>query len=270
MNENQKKFIDTVGRIARAEFLSREKWVLPSVCIAQAILESGWNLNATTLFGIKGDGTYCNTSEFVNGQYVDIVDSFRAYPNIYESVKGYYDFITETPRYAGVVNEENYSLAVYKLIHTTDGLPYATAPHYISTVTGIIEEFNLTEYDNRENESEELMMTNEDKRKYIECTYLELLGRLPDEDGLNNYMNLIPDSVPWYADLSAFVDNNIKQSEEYANHNKKLFITKCFLELLGRLPDEIGEKTYMEYSYLRDIYRDIYNSDEAKKYRNEV
>lgn len=53
MSEKTTNFINTIGVLARNEFLSRDRWVLPSVCIAQAALESGWNLNAKTLFGIR-------------------------------------------------------------------------------------------------------------------------------------------------------------------------------------------------------------------------
>ena len=66
------------------------------------------------------------------------------------SVVGYYDFITQTPRYAGVVNNGDYRSAVDALIHTTDGAPYATSPTYISKVISIIEQYNLTEWDTRE------------------------------------------------------------------------------------------------------------------------
>lgn len=41
MSEKTTNFINTIGVLARNEFLSRDRWVLPSVCIAQAALESG-------------------------------------------------------------------------------------------------------------------------------------------------------------------------------------------------------------------------------------
>lgn len=147
MNEKQKLFIETIGALARNEYLNRAKWVLPSVCIAQAILESGWNLNASTLFGIKGKGFTTSTNEYINGEWVKIQDSFKKYPNISASVIGYYDFITTTPRYKNVVCNEDYKKAVYYLIHTTDGCPYATAPNYINTIIQLIEDYNLTEFD---------------------------------------------------------------------------------------------------------------------------
>ena len=150
MSEKTDNFIKTIGTLARNEYLSREKWILPSVCIAQGALESGWNLNAKTLFGIKGKGFTATTSEYYNGNKVTIEASFRAYPDVASSVVGYYDFLANTPRYAKALNNPNYKDAVDKLIHTTDGLAYATDPNYISKVVSIIEQYNLTEWDARE------------------------------------------------------------------------------------------------------------------------
>ena len=150
MSEKTNNFISTIGTLARNEYLSREKWILPSVCIAQGALESGWNLNAKTLFGIKGKGFTATTSEYYNGNKVTIEASFRAYPDVASSVVGYYDFLANTPRYAKALNNPNYKDAVDKLIHTTDGLAYATDPNYISKVVSIIEQYNLTEWDARE------------------------------------------------------------------------------------------------------------------------
>lgn len=147
MSEKTANFIKTVGLLARNEFLSRDKWILPSICIAQAALESGWNLNASSVFGIKGNGFTSTTSEFYDGNYVQIQDSFRAYPDLASSIIGYYDFLRDTPRYANALNNSNYQDAVDKLIHTIDGYPYATDPDYIAKITSIIEDFELTQYD---------------------------------------------------------------------------------------------------------------------------
>ena len=150
MSEKTDNFIRTIGTLARNEYLSRDVWILPSVCIAQGALESGWNLNAKTLFGIKGKGFTATTSEYYNGNKVTIEASFRAYPNVASSVVGYYDFLASTPRYAKALNNYDYKDAVDKLIHTTDGLAYATDPNYISKIVSIIEQYNLTEWDARE------------------------------------------------------------------------------------------------------------------------
>lgn len=49
-----------------------------------------------------------------------------------------------------MVNNADYRDAVDKLIHTTDGAPYATSPTYINNVISIIEQYNLTKWDVRD------------------------------------------------------------------------------------------------------------------------
>lgn len=147
MSMKENKFIEAVAPIARHEYLNRKKWILPSVCIAQAALESGWNLKAKTLFGIKGDGICSKTSEYLENHWVKIEASFKTYPNLTSSIIGYYDFLGKTPRYSKVVNNPSYKDAVTHLIKTTDGKPYATDPDYVSKVISVIEQYNLTIYD---------------------------------------------------------------------------------------------------------------------------
>jgi len=153
MSEKTSNFIKTVGLLARNEFLSREKWILPSVAIAQAALESGWNLAARSVFGIKGNGFTSTTSEFYNGNYVQIQDTFRDYPDLASSVVGYYDFLRDTitedglnVRYDRALNKSDYHEAIDGLINTYD-YPYATDPEYIENIVSIIEYFDLTQYD---------------------------------------------------------------------------------------------------------------------------
>lgn len=150
MISKQEKFFSVLAPIVRHEYLTREKWILPSVCIAQASLESGYNLKAKTLFGIKGNGKEYYTKEYINGKWITVKAEFREYKNIGESVIGYFDFITNTPRYCKVVNNPDYISAIDGLIHTTDGLKYATAPNYTHALEWIIKRYNLTKYDKRE------------------------------------------------------------------------------------------------------------------------
>lgn len=147
MSKKTDNFIKVVGELAKNEYLNRDIWILPSVCIAQAALESGWNLNARTLFGIKGTGFTATTGEYYNGHYVEIQDSFRDFGGVAKSVVGYYDFLRDTTRYKNALNNSDYKDAVDKLIHTTDGYAYATDPNYISKIVSIIEQYNLTAYD---------------------------------------------------------------------------------------------------------------------------
>lgn len=146
MSQKTDQFIQTLAPIARNEYLSRSRWVLPSVCIAMGALESGWNLNAKTLFGIKGKGFKCTTSEYLNGHYQTIEANFKKYPDVMSAVVGFYDLITGLKRYEGAVNNSDYKSTVNAIKHGG----YATDPRYVEKVVSIIEQYGLTKYDVRE------------------------------------------------------------------------------------------------------------------------
>ena len=80
-----------------------------------------------------------------------------------------------------------------------------------------------------EQEESTSCMSREEKEYYVNCTYLELLGRLADSDGLENYVNAIPDDTTWDSNLYEYVDANIKQSEEYVRHQRDEYIRKVYL-----------------------------------------
>lgn len=150
MSAKTDNFINVIAPIAVELYNNNENWVLPSVMIAQAALESGWDASgAHSLFGIKGAGVEAKTQEYINGNYVEVIDNFRTYPDITSACIDYWDLITKNPRYAKVKNNPDYKSAVDGLIYTTDGLAYATSPTYIEKVISIIEDFNLTRFDVR-------------------------------------------------------------------------------------------------------------------------
>ena len=150
MSQKTDNFINVIAPIAVELYNNNEDWVLPSVMIAQGALESGWDASgAHSLFGIKGAGVSSKTMEYINGNYVEVVDSFRTYPDVTSACVDYWDLITKNPRYSKVKNNPDYKSAVDGLIHTTDGLAYATSPTYIEKVISIIEDFNLTRFDVR-------------------------------------------------------------------------------------------------------------------------
>lgn len=149
-----KEFIETIAPLAQKEFTSRKKKLLPSVCIAQACLETGYGTSslmtkANAFFGIKatnwkGKVYNAKTKECYDGKnYVNIDDTFRAYNNIEESVKDYYDLILNNKRYEKAVNEYDYRLCITAIKNGG----YATSPSYIDSVCKIIESNNLTKYD---------------------------------------------------------------------------------------------------------------------------
>lgn len=157
MARNKQEFISIVGPLAQAEYIRRGKAnaILPSVCIAQGALESGWNTKAKTVFGIKGAGIKLPTKEeYTPGVLTSIVDSFKLYPDISGAVVGYYDFIAKTKRYCKCLNNDDYKSVVYHLQHTTDGLAYATDSQYESKIIKIIEQNDLTRFDKVETQTQ--------------------------------------------------------------------------------------------------------------------
>ena len=117
--------------------------ILPSVIIAQAALESGWNLEAKTLFGIKGDGVSLVTTEYIDGIKKIVTDSFVVYEDIAKAIEGYFNLLNAA-RYTDVRNADTYleqSLALYRC-------GYATDPDYSVKIVDIIEINRLFYVDN--------------------------------------------------------------------------------------------------------------------------
>lgn len=146
------EFIDMVGPMAQRDWQKHK--VLPSVTVAQAILESGWGkstlaVKGKALFGIKagtdwkGKQMNCKTFEVYDGNRVDIVDAFRAYDSWEESVEDHGAFLAGLARYRNLIGLTDYA-KVCRLLQE-DG--YATAPNYAQTLTGLIESYRLTRYD---------------------------------------------------------------------------------------------------------------------------
>ena len=142
-------FVNTLAPVVVNEVIDRKKnnkkCVLASVIIAQACLESGYNLNASTLFGIKGEGIELETQEYINDEYISIKDTFKFYPDICSSVKGYCELM-EWSNYDDVTSADDYISACKALVND-NGLKYATSPTYADNLINIISDFDLTVYD---------------------------------------------------------------------------------------------------------------------------
>lgn len=157
-----KAFIEQIAPLAIEICNSKQKKVLPSVCIAQACCESAYGtspkmIKANAVFGIKvgkskvhfgtawNDQAYSTkTKECYDGKtYVNITDMFRAYSSIRDSVEDYYDMLGACSRYAGCIGELDYTNAITAIKNGG----YATSPTYIQTITSIIKKYNLTQYD---------------------------------------------------------------------------------------------------------------------------
>jgi len=146
------EFIETMGELAMEVNKTSKKHVLPSICVAQACLESGYGSSDTMMkynapFGIKytpswKGGKYSSrTGEYFDSSYVQIEAAFRAYDSLKEAVQDYYNLLTHSHYYVNVVNNNDVESAV-------NGLKaYATDPNYILKVLNVIKINNLQRFD---------------------------------------------------------------------------------------------------------------------------
>ena len=143
--EHVNNFINTLAPIVCNEYLKRreagDKLITPATVLAQAAKESGWNLDAPTLFGIKGSDIELNTTEYINGEYVNIKDSFAKYPDLAGAVQGYYDLM-QWDNYDDATSANTVEGELYGLTNDI-GYAYATAPDYYQTTLDIINDFGL-------------------------------------------------------------------------------------------------------------------------------
>jgi flagellum-specific peptidoglycan hydrolase FlgJ len=181
----RQEFINEVAKYAKEDY-QRSK-VLPSLTIAQAILESGWGQSGLTkqtnnLFGIKafsswkGDKKVFRTREVYNGKETYVDAAFRAYPTFEGSVKDHNDLLMK-PRYKKVVATTDYKVAANEIRLAG----YATDPEYTKLLIRLIEQFDLHEYDK---EVQEYMISKKDADaiiKILKEKYAEGVAR-QDED----------------------------------------------------------------------------------------
>ncbi len=150
----QIEFIEYVGRVARQDWMLR-RICLPSVVVAQAILESGWGKSelatkANALFGIKKNGwtgkTYTKdaTEQRPDGSYYVVDDTqWRAYENWEQSIIDHNDYLVAGNRYKDIIGNTDYR-EVCQLLKDNG---YATALDYPQKLINLIESHNLTKYD---------------------------------------------------------------------------------------------------------------------------
>ena len=173
-------FIKYIGNLAKAD----KNGILPSITIAQAILESSWGTSelstkANNLFGMKKslsgnnwgsewDGKIyaVKTKEEENGNIIEILADFRSYNSIAESVKDHNKYLANAKngnklRYDGMIGAKDYKTAAQLLV--SGG--YATDSKYADKLCNIIEKYNLDTFDyvgdstELENENKELKGT---------------------------------------------------------------------------------------------------------------
>lgn len=157
LNTNREKEEFIVRLSGHAKELQEEHNVLPSISIAQAILESDWGTSELAvenknLYGIKGSNpentVFMRTKEFVDGEWIEIEAPFRKYDTWQESMNDHAAlFVHGTDwnenQYADVLAAENYKEAANALQNNG----YATDPTYAEKLITLIEEYRLYQYD---------------------------------------------------------------------------------------------------------------------------
>lgn len=211
--KNVNSFCNEIYPIVLNEYVKRKSegkhYTLPSVCMAQAGLESGWNLKASTLFGIKGEGVVLDTTEYINGELIKVSASFKSYPTIAAAVQGYYD----------LMNGSNYNDATYPTATTYEaqingltnavngnkdadgnvvGYNYATDPDYAKKLLRIINSYGLAIFD-----------------EYAESISTEGSESKSENDNIKAGAKVYLTSAPTYVSSTATVANKTRTGYFY-------------------------------------------------------
>ena len=124
--------------------------VLPSVVIAQAIVESNWGASrlyqaANNPFGIKGSyhhkSVSYETAEYVHGRRVIIHASFRKYPTLSAAVMDHDNALNK-----GFIHR-NHVMSYITDARLLQKNHYATDPNYANKLIKIIKAYHLNRYD---------------------------------------------------------------------------------------------------------------------------
>lgn len=153
---NKQDFINAIRQGAIDGYTKYK--ILPSLTMAQAILESGWGKNhiQNNLFGIKA-GTSWNgkvairqTKEFINGKWITVNAKFRAYNSFNESIEDHAKLLGTSKRYKPVTQAQNYK----QICNQIWKCGYATDPNYPNKLIRIIEQNKLYQYDRQAKKGE--------------------------------------------------------------------------------------------------------------------
>lgn len=206
-------FFNQLAPIVVNEYIRRkgQKRLYPSTVLAMAALESGYNLNATTLFGIKGDGIVLDTTEYINGEYVNIKDSFKSYPSISASVQGLYELMQweHYDKATSCIDYEEECRMVQKC-------GYATDPNYSDKLISIVNSYQLTMFN-----TEDIDVT--DNEEITDCTVFdydydkEEIGEYTVQSG-DNLWNIVSNYYNYNNDTD--IANKVVEIAQYNNIEK--------------------------------------------------
>jgi len=128
----------------------KEYGLYPSICMAQAAIESGWGeatIGEFNLFGrkaVRGDKQIVlQTSEFEDGEWIEVPAAFKLYDSLEEAIKDYCVLLTEEPAYApslALLGDRDAYIDSFAAV-------YATSPQYHNSIKNTIKANGLEKYD---------------------------------------------------------------------------------------------------------------------------
>lgn len=206
-------FFNQLAPIVVNEYIRRkgQKRLFPSTVLAMAALESGYNLNATTLFGIKGDGIVLDTTEYINSEYVNIKDSFKCFPSLTASVQGLYELM-QWEHYDRATSCTDYK----EECRMIQACGYATDPSYADKLISIVNSYQLTMFN-----TEDIDVT--DKKEITDCTVSdydydkEEIGKYTVQSG-DNLWNIVSNYYNYNNDTD--IANKVVEIAQYNNIEK--------------------------------------------------
>ena len=145
-------FIQKIAPLIRTEAEKRGYHTCAAV-IAQAVIESAAGTSGLAkhfnFFGLKCGSSWKGASvnmktkeEYKPGTLTTIRDNFRAYKDMADGVRGYYDFISGK-RYANLKTATDYKQ--YATLIKADG--YATSSTYVQSLCDTVTKYGLTAWD---------------------------------------------------------------------------------------------------------------------------
>ena len=147
------EFIDFIGDTAGE--VCAEYNLPASVCIAQAILESGWGrycIGQFNYFGRKwnGWGNYVRQQtteyDYDSCHYITIYDKFQSYSSLEEAIRDWCVLITEEPAYSNALAEWQQNWNVEDFVYALAPV-YATDPDYAHKIIATINANDLYRFD---------------------------------------------------------------------------------------------------------------------------
>lgn len=144
-NSRYQTYIDQYKDLAISEML---KYNIPaSITLAQGLLESNAGMSELSRKGNNHFGIKCH--DWLGGRTYHDDDErnecFRAYNDVYESFEDHSKFLARQPRYKKLFSLKRTDYKGWA--HGLKSCGYATSPIYAKQLIGIIELYNLHDYD---------------------------------------------------------------------------------------------------------------------------